>query len=162
MAVKRVMVKSVGPAGLERIELKQLTERIGWLFSLLQEAAAVQTPALAGAWSPPVDVCETTEAIFIRIELPGVPAAQVNVTLNGNQLRICGDKRKRTSRQRYSSHLCSERQYGRFERAIPIRWPVDVKAASAELSKGVLLIKLPKLKDRRGSEIPIPITEKAG
>ena len=43
MAVKRVMVKSVGPAGLERIELQRLTERIGWLFSLLQEAAAVQS-----------------------------------------------------------------------------------------------------------------------
>ena len=52
MVVKRVMVKSVGPAGLERIELKRLTERIGWLFSLLQEAAAVQAPPVAGTvWS---------------------------------------------------------------------------------------------------------------
>ncbi len=159
MALKRVMVKSVGPAGLERIELKRLTERIGWLFSLLQEAAAVQSPSLAG-WAPPVDVCETTNAILIRIELPGVQLAQVKVALNGNQLVVSGEKKKRSARQRITSHLCSERQYGRFERAVPIRWPIDVKAANAELSKGVLLIQLPKLKDRRGLEIPIPITEK--
>ena len=160
MSVKRVMVKSVGPAGLERIELKRLTERIGWLFSLLQEAAAVQSPSLAGAWSPPVDLCETTEAIVIRIELPGVSAAQVKVTLIGNQLRISGEKKKRTARQRITSHHCSERAYGPFDRTVPIRWPIEVKRASAELAKGVLLIQLPKLKDRRTSEISIPITEK--
>jgi HSP20 family protein len=160
MSVKRVMVKSVGPAGLERIELKRLTERIGWLFSLLQEAAAVQSPSLAGAWSPPVDLCETTEAIVIRIELPGVSAAQIKVTLIGNQLRICGEKKKRTARQRITSHHCSERAYGPFDRSVPIRWPIEVKRATAELAKGVLLIQLPKLKDRRTSGISIPITER--
>ena len=43
------MVKNVGPAGLERIELKRLTERVGRLFSMLQEAAQEQMPAIAGA-----------------------------------------------------------------------------------------------------------------
>ena len=157
---KRVMVRSVGPAGLERIELKRLTERIGWLFSLLQEAAAAQTPATAGTWSPPVDVCETTKVIKVRIELPGVPAAQIKVGLNGNHLRVCGDKKKRTVRQRITSHHCSERIYGHFERVVPIRWPIDVKGATAELSKGILLVSLPKLKDRRGSEVSIPVTER--
>lgn len=160
MAVKRVMVKSVGPAGLERIELKRLTERIGWLFSLLQEAAAAQTPTVAGTWSPVVDVCETTEAIEIRIEVPGVTAPHIRVGLNGSKLRICGDKKKHGTRQRITSHLCSERTYGHFERVVPVRWPVDVKGASAELDKGVLLVRLPKLKDRRGSEIAIPIIDK--
>jgi len=160
MAVKRVMVKSVGPAGLERIELKRLTERIGWLFSLLQEAAAAQTPTTAGTWSPLVDVCETTKAIKVRIELPGVPAAQVKVGLNGNKLRVYGNKKKRSTRQRVTSHLCSERAYGHFERVVPVRWPVDVKGATAELLNGVLLVQLPKLEDRRGLEIAIPITDK--
>lgn len=160
MAVKRVMVRSVGPAGLERIELKRLTERIGWLFSLLQEAAAAQTPTIAGTWSPLVDVCETTKVIEVRIELPGMTPAQIKVGLNGNKLRIHGDKKKGSPRQRVTSHLCSERIYGRFERIIPVRWPIDVKNSSAELANGVLRVSLPKLNDRRGMEIPIPITEK--
>jgi HSP20 family protein len=157
---KRVMVKSVGSAGLERIELKRLTERIGWLFSLLQEAAAAQTPAIAGTWTPPVDVCETTKAVLVRIELPGVSAAQIRIGLNGNKLHVRGEKKKRSPRQRITSHLCSERSYGHFDRMVPLRWTIDVNSATAELSNGMLLMKLPKLKDRRGLEFKIPITQR--
>ena len=154
------MVKSVGSAGLERIELKRLTERIGRLFSVLQEAAGAQTPAIAGTWSPPVDVCETTKAICIRIELPGVSVGQIKVGLDNSKLRICGVKKKRSSRQRVVSHLCSERTYGHFERVVPLRWTVRVQDATAELSNGVLLIRLPKITDRRGSEFKIPVIDK--
>ncbi len=154
------MVKSVGPAGLERIELKRLTERIGNLFLVLQEAAAAQGPSIAGAWSPPVDVCETTKAIHVRIELPGVTAAQIRLGLNNSQLRISGEKKKRNSRQRIISHLCSERSYGVFNRIVPLRWTISVKDATAELVNGVLLVHLPKTKDRRGSEFKVPITER--
>jgi HSP20 family protein len=154
------MVKSVGSAGLERIELKRLTERIGWLFSLLQEAAAVQTPAIAGTWTPPVDVCETTKTVLVRIELPGVSAAQIKIGLNGNKLHVRGEKKKRTPRLRITSHLCSERSYGHFDRMVPLRWTIDANSATAELSNGMLLVKLPKLKDRRGLEFKIPITQR--
>ena len=157
---KRVMVRSVGSAGLERIELKRLSERIGWLSSLLQEAVAAQTPAVAGTWAPPVDVCETMKAISVRIELPGVSAPQVRVGLNGNKLRIYGEKKKKSLRQRIVSHHCSERSYGHFDRVIPLRWSIDISGATAELSNGMLLVQLPKLKDRRGSEFKIPIIQK--
>ena len=153
------MVKSVGAAGLERIELKRLTERIGWLFSLLQEASAVELPALAGSWAPAVDVCETTKGIKVRIELPGVKASQIKLGLSGKKLRISGEKKKRAPRQPIVSHLCSERSYGHFDRAVPLHWPIDAERATAELHNGVLVVYLPKLKDRRGSEFKIPITE---
>jgi HSP20 family protein len=153
------MVKSVGAAGLERIELQRLTERIGRLFSVLQEAAEAQLPAVAGAWSPPVDVCETAAAIYVRIELPGVRAAQVKIGLNGSKLRICGEKKKRQTRQRIVSHLCSERTYGNFDRVVPLRWTISVKDATAELSNGLLVIRLPKIQERRGSEFKVPISE---
>ena len=153
------MVKSVGAAGLERIELQRLTERIGRLFSVLQEAAEAQLPAVAGAWSPPVDLCETTKAIYVRIELPGVRAPQVKIGLNSSKLRICGEKKKRQTRQRIESHLCSERTYGNFERVVPLRWTISVKDATAELANGLLVIRLPKIQERRGSEFKVPITE---
>lgn len=153
------MVKSVGAAGLERIELQRLTERIGQLFSVLQEAAEAQLPAVAGAWSPPVDLCETTKAIYVRIELPGVRAAQVKIGLNSSKLRIRVEKKKRQTRQRIVSHLCSERAYGNFERVVPLRWTISVKDATAEVANGLLVIRLPKIQERRGSEFKVPITE---
>ena len=160
LAKHRAMVKSIGAAGLERIELQRLTERIGQLFAVLQEAAEAQLPAVAGAWSPPVDLCETGNAIYVRIELPGVSASQVKIGLNSSKLRICGEKKKRQTRQRIVSHLCSERTYGSFNRVVPLRWTISVKDATAELAKGVLVIRLPKIQDRRGSEFRVPITER--
>jgi HSP20 family protein len=153
------VVKSVGPAGLERIELKRLTERVGRLFSMLQEAAEAQMPVIAGAWAPAVDVCETPGAICIRIELPGVGASQIKIGLNSNKLRVYGEKKKKNPRQRIVSHLCSERNYGLFNRVVPLRWTISVKDATAELANGMLLINLPKIKDRRGSEFRVPIME---
>jgi HSP20 family protein len=154
------MVKNVGPAGIERIELKRLTERVGRLFSVLQEATQEQMPVMAGAWAPPVDVCETADAIHIRIELPGVGANQMKIGLTSNKLRVYGSKKKLNPRQRIVSHLCSERSYGPFDRVVTLRWTISVKDAKAELIDGVLLINLPKLKDRRGSEFKVPIVEK--
>lgn len=153
------MVKSVGAAGLERIELRRLTERIGQLFQVLQEAADAQLAEVPGAWIPPVDICETANAICVRIELPGITASQIRVGLNGNKLRICGEKKKRDTRKRMISHVCSERSYGRFDRVVRIPWAISVENAKAELSRGVLLVHLPKLKDRRGSEFKITISE---
>ncbi len=152
-------MKSVGSAGLERIELKQLCERLGKLYSALNEAAEAESAPLAGSWTPPIDVCETADAVCIRIELPGVSANQIKVGLNSNKIRICGEKKKRATRQRIISHLCSERNYGRFDRVVQLRWTISVKDTWAELKDGVLLVHLPKIKDRRGSEFRVPIKE---
>ena len=156
---KRTMVKSVGSAGLERIELKQLTERIGRLYATLNETAEVEAAPIAGSFVPPVDVCETADQVCLRIELPGVKANEIKIGLNSDKIRICGEKKRRSPRQRITSHLCSERNYGQFNRVVPLRWTISVKDTSAELKDGVLVIHLPKINDRRGSEYRIPITE---
>jgi len=153
------MVKSVGAAGLERIELKRVTERLGQLYSVLLEAAETESAPLAGAWTPAVDVCESPDTVFIRMELPGVSANQIKIALSNDKIRICGEKKRRKARQRIVSHLCSERSYGRFNRVMPLRWTISIKNSSAELRDGVLLIRLPKIKDRRGLEHIIPIEE---
>ena len=153
------MIKPARVTGLERIELERLRDRIGLLFSALQEATITDTPARPGAWSPPVDLCETKDEVTVRIEVPGVRAEHLTVGLTTGQLRVCGEKKKRVPRNRSISHLCSERTYGHFSRVVPLRWTVNVRAASAELDNGVLVVRLPKLQDRRGAEFKISIKE---
>jgi len=62
-------------------------------------------------------------------------------------------------RNRIVSHLCSERSYGRFSRIVPLRWTVSVRDATAELANGMLLIRLPKIEDRRGVEFRISVKD---
>ena len=153
------MIKAVHAVGLERLELERLRDRVGRLFDALQEATLTDAPAAPGAWSPPVDLCETCDAVTVRVELPGVTASQIKVGLTGTHLRICGEKRRRATRTRIISHLCSERSYGHFSRTVPLRWTIDVREATAELSNGVLIVHLPKRKDRRGAEFKVTVKE---
>ena len=143
--------------GLERVEIERLRRRVGRLFAALQEVGD-EAGGPPGAWSPAVDLCETADAVVVRVELPGVAAADVELTLGGGALRVSGRKKGR-ARRGVVSHLCSERAYGQFSRAVPLRWPVRARGASARLEDGLLTVRLPKLADRRGAAFKIPIKE---
>ncbi|MCA1556537.1 MAG: Hsp20/alpha crystallin family protein, partial [Acidobacteria bacterium] len=145
--------------GLERIEIERLRNRVGRLLAALQEVADDGSFAVPGGWSPPVDLCETEGEVCLSVELPGVPAESIEISLTSNYLRISGKKKRRVLRGSIS-HLCSERSYGNFNRTVPLRWPVHVRGATAELNNGLLRIRLPKLADRRGAEFKVQIKEK--
>jgi HSP20 family protein len=145
--------------GLKRIELERLRDGVGRLYAALQEATEAEVPVAGASWAPPVDLCETKNELIVRMELPGVAAAHIKVGLTNTHLRVCGEKKKRTPRNRIISHLCSERSYGQFSRVVPLRWTVNVSEATAELRDGVLTVRLPKRKDRRGAEFRITIKE---
>lgn len=106
-----------------------------------------------------MDLCEANDAIYIRVELPGLKADQINIGVTNTQLRIWGEKKRRLPRNRIISHLCSERSYGRFNRVVPLRWTFGVREATAQLSNGILRIRLPKIEDRRGAEFHLEVKE---
>lgn len=153
------MIKPTRVTGLERLELLRLRDRVGRLFAALQEATVAEDPLASGAWAPPVDLCEANDALYVRIELPGLTADQIQIGLTNTQLRIWGEKKRSVAPHPITSHLCSERSYGRFSRLVPLRWTVSVREATAELANGLLLIRLPKIEDRRGVEFKLTVTE---
>ena len=153
-------MKPIRATGLERLELQRLRDRVGRLFAALQEATEADDPLASGAWAPPVDLCETDGAIFIRVELPGVSPDQIKIGVTNGRLRVWGEKKRRVPRNRVSSHLCSERSYGRFSRIVPLRWSISARQGTADLENGVLLVRLPKTADRRGEEFTIAVKDK--
>ena len=142
----------------DRAELERLRGRVGRLFVALQEASEM-VAGEAGAWLPPVDLCESESCVTVSVELPGVRAEQVEVVLTNEHLKVRGRKRKGAPRG-VISHLCSERSFGQFARTVPLHWPVRRDGATAELKNGVLTIRLPKIKDRRGCEHRVEVKEK--
>jgi HSP20 family protein len=148
------------PIVLERIEIERLRERVGRLFAMLSAALgeAQEAGVMPGVWSPPVDVCETADAVVVRVDLPGLAAADVEVVLSAGELRVAGAKKSRARRGRVT-HLCSERAYGKFCRTVPLRRPVRTRGAQATLRDGLLTVTLPKLADRRGAEFRIEVKD---
>jgi HSP20 family protein len=153
------MIKPIRATGLERLELQRLRDGVGRLYAALQEATEAENPLASGAWAPPVDLCETEELILIRVELPGVSADQIKIGICNTKLRIWGEKKRRPNRRRIISYHCSERSFGNFGRVVPLRWTFSIRNASAELVNGVLHIRLPKIVDRRGEEVLIPVKD---
>jgi HSP20 family protein len=153
------MIKPIRATGLERLELQRLRDRVGRLYAALQEATEAENPLASGAWAPPVDLAETQDSIVLRVELPGVTADQIKIGLCNTKLRIWGEKKRRPARRRIISYMCSERSYGKFNRVVPLRWTINVRDAEATLENGILLIKLPKLDDRRGGEFMVPVKD---
>lgn len=152
------MKRTVHATIFDRGELERLRARVGRLFVALQEASEMAAGESGAAWLPAVDLCESDSTVTVTIELPGVRAEQVEVALASGELRVRGRKRKGAPRG-VISHLCSERSFGSFARAIPLRWPVRRDGATAELQDGVLTVRLPKLEDRRGVEHRIDVVE---
>jgi len=153
------VIKPIRATGLERLELQRLRDRVGRLYAALQEAMEAESPLVSGEWAPPVDLCEACDAIYIRIELPGVASEQINIGLSNTKLRLWGEKKRRPARRRIVSYLCSERSYGKFSRVVHLRWTISVRDATAELKNGVLRIRLPKIEDRRGGEFRVQVND---
>ena len=153
------MIKTVRATGLERLELQRLRDRVGRLFAALQEATVAEDPLASETWAPPVDLCESAEAIVVCVELPGLTAEHIKVGATNTQLRIWGEKKRRMPRNRILSHLCSERSYGKFSRIVPLRWTVSIQKAKASVDNGMLIVRLPKIEDRRGVEFKIPVKD---
>ena len=153
------MIKPIRATGLERLELQRLRDRVGRLYAALEEANEAESPIASDVWAPPVDLCETEKMITLRVELPGVSVEQIKIGLTNTKLRIWGEKKRRPARRRIMSYLCSERSYGKFNRVVPLRWTICVRTASAELKEGMLHIFLPKIEDRRGTEVIIAVKD---
>jgi HSP20 family protein len=153
------MLKPTRTIGLERLELHRLRDRVGRLFAALQEATVADDPLASETWAPPVDLCETSEGIVVRVELPGLTAESINIGATNTQLKIWGEKKRRVGRHKIISHLCSERSFGKFSRLVPLRWTVSLQDAKAVVSNGILTVRLPKIEDRRGVEFKIPVED---
>jgi HSP20 family protein len=138
-------------------ELAGLRGSLRRLFVELLAADESGAPA-PGQWSPPVDLSESPDMITIKVELPGVEREDIRVALAGNVLKISGNKREEPIAARPVCYICLERNSGQFTRTLNLDWAIDAQMATAELTDGLLTIRLPKLKDRRKREIIISIS----
>ncbi|MGB7629846.1 MAG: Hsp20/alpha crystallin family protein [Candidatus Deferrimicrobium sp.] len=109
------------------------------------------------ACQPLSDVVEVDDAVRVLLEIPGVPAASVQVRVLGNRIEITGEKTQDFPAGE-TSFLCLERIFGKFQRAFEVRGSVNLGEVSARMANGILVITIPKIADRRGRERRIPVT----
>ena len=107
---------------------------------------------------PPLDVLETATAIEIVVDVPGVRPSSLRVAVRRSTLLVVGAKLAPAADMSMRYHL-AERSYGRFARAVRLVTPVDPRRAHATSGGGELRIVLPRVEERRGTVLMIPVDQ---
>ncbi|MBI3995899.1 MAG: Hsp20/alpha crystallin family protein [Nitrospirae bacterium] len=107
--------------------------------------------------TPLVDIYEQGEAVVIEADLPGIEPAQMAVRLMDDQVTIEGRRGQRGEGQEAGNYLRMERCFEDFRRVIRLPFAVDPQKAEASYRQGVLILRFPKIEDRRKRAIKIEI-----
>ncbi|WP_062302391.1 Hsp20/alpha crystallin family protein [Demequina subtropica] len=99
--------------------------------------------ALAGAFSPALDVEESEDGFTMHIELPGVKPEEVDVSLEENVLTVSG-KRDFYDEKDVEGFRRVERRFGSFHRAVRLPDRVDPDQVAATYKDGLLTVTVAK------------------
>jgi len=120
----------------------------------------VEQYSLQSTHFAPIDIYETDDCLVIDVEIPGISADDVSISIENNILVIEGVKRKDSTEGNRLHYLCMERTFGAFRRSIKMDLDIDdTSRLDASYSGGVLRVKIAKRGKKNKEKIFIPIKE---
>ena len=98
---------------------------------------------VADWFAPRSDASAMKDYYEINVELPGVKAEDVDVSVHENGLTIRGEKHSE-HHETGRSYFFSEREYGAFQRTFRLPPDTDPDKIDADFKDGVLCLKIAK------------------
>jgi HSP20 family protein len=108
----------------------------------------------AGNWMPAIDVAEKEDSFLVKVELPGMKADDINISVQGNTLSISGEKKEELE-EKDKDFYHTERRFGSFRRDVALPAGVDASKIDASFRDGVLTIDLPKSEEEKHRKIKV-------
>ena len=108
------------------------------------------------AWSPAVDVYETSDNLVLKAELPGIKKEDVSVEVKDNTLSMKGERKFEKDIEEENYHRM-ERAYGSFYRLFSLPTTVDPDKIRASFKNGVLEITVPKIEVEKPKQITVDL-----
>ncbi len=93
---------------MDKWDAFSLRERINKLFEVSHASKGMMD---SPTWVPVVDIYETPEEFVVKAELPEVTESSLNITVEGNVLKISGERKFHCEGRSYYQ---VERTYGTF------------------------------------------------
>jgi len=137
------------------LELMHLQSEMNKLFEALQDVSSPEERPEMG-YMPPYDIIETPEDFLVEMDLPGILRESLKICVRGNLIVIEGERKVPAREMMTACHLV-ERDRGRFARRIHVEGAFNSHKAAAAYRLGVLVVRLPRVKDRRGASVDIPL-----
>lgn len=103
--------------------------------------------------TPRATVTDTTDAVILELEMPGVPREAVSITVDRDELVVIGTRRP----EEYANAevLHQERPAHSFRRAFVLGDRIDTTRTSATHENGILRLTLHKAEDAKPRKIEI-------
>ncbi|MCA1825510.1 MAG: Hsp20/alpha crystallin family protein [Myxococcales bacterium] len=117
-------------------------------------AEVEQTEQAAGTWSPLADVFEDSDGITLKLDLPEVDASDVEIQIEGNALKLRGERKLEQADKREGYHRI-ERYHGSFARTFTLPSTVEMEQITASSRDGVVRIFLPKKAETKPRQIKV-------
>jgi HSP20 family protein len=108
-------------------------------------------------WVPNTDVYATDNGLVVKVELAGMRSDHLEITVEGNRLRITGT-RPDGCRSSKCSFLVMEINYGPFESVLDLPPGYDLSQAKAAYLNGFLRIDVP-VAQRASESSKVPVAE---
>jgi HSP20 family protein len=106
------------------------------------------------AWEPAVEVADTTDAVVVKAQVPGIPKDNIQVHITDDAITLKGEMKEEEKKEE-KNYTRREFRYGAFSRTMPLPATVQADKATAQLKDGVLEITIPKNEKAKVKEIPI-------
>jgi HSP20 family protein len=136
--------------------LTDLRDEIDRLFEVpLSEL--VQTSQLLSGWTPPLDMHEDKDNLYVRVELPGMKKEDIELSLHEGSLSLSGE-RKSEEKFKDAEVYRAERFFGRFQRTITLPTQVAVEKVKAQYTDGILTVTLPKAEEAKPKHIDVNVS----
>ncbi len=105
-------------------------------------------------WNPSVDVAENDDAYEVKVDLPGVKAEDIDISVTNDRLTIQGERKEEKETKDKTVHRI-ERSSGSFYRSIDLPMGTDADKVSADADNGVITITIPKGAEAKGKKIAV-------
>jgi HSP20 family protein len=130
-------------------------ERMRREMDRLSEALAgpVFREPLAGVF-PLMNVTEDPDNYYVRAELPGIKADELNISITGTSLTVAGERTIPSENEKARYHR-REREAGKFSRVTSLPSAVDTSKVEARCIDGVLTVVLPKAEVAKPKQIAV-------
>ncbi len=134
-------------------ELEQLQRRMDRLF---QSAFGLErSPWRVGVY-PLLNISEDRDHVYVRAELPGVKAEDLEITIQDNRLILRGQRKIATEEKQVNYHR-RERESGFFRRIVALPARIQPDKVEAATRDGILTIKLAKPEEVKPRKIQVKV-----
>jgi HSP20 family protein len=106
-------------------------------------------------WAPCIDVIDESSCYRVRVEVPGLTANDVEVSVLDKTLTVKGVKPSGDRPEEPRHFLRKECRYGLFCRSYDLPIPVDSESVKAACKNGVLEITIPKRPEAQGHTVKV-------